>query len=262
MCCEPRRVLLRQRTALVDRLLGNAQHPRPPQTPRPRTTSTPLGPRVRPPRSQAGRIDSTCGPHILRSRATQRFCSIPASALTSTKARPQSRRPHQPYSPRLLAPPRNDQRDLGHLQLVGSPRSQRDVLCRSSASKALLDECFRVAGRTTWYLEPDEIRPDLDRFLAYYNLERSHQGYRLKGRTPAQALREALGITDRRRSWRRRRKLRRPRRRNHRRAGCRMATVLEHPDQARRRCDSDRLLAPPNESSSHSDSTCELLPSS
>lgn len=40
---------------------------------------------------------------------------------------------------------------------------------------------------------PEEIQRDLDRFLAYYNLERSHQGYRLKGRTPAQALREALG---------------------------------------------------------------------
>jgi hypothetical protein len=34
------------------------------------------------------------------------------------------------------------------------------------------------------------------RFLEYYNLERSHQGYRLKGRTPAQAPREALGIDD------------------------------------------------------------------
>ena len=44
-----------------------------------------------------------------------------------------------------------------------------------------------------WYLEPDEIQRDLDRFLEYYNLERSHQGCRLKGRTPAQALRDALG---------------------------------------------------------------------
>jgi hypothetical protein len=32
----------------------------------------------------------------------------------------------------------------------------------------LLDECFRVAGRTTWYLEPAEIQRDLDRFLEYY----------------------------------------------------------------------------------------------
>jgi len=34
------------------------------------------------------------------------------------------------------------------------------------------------------------------RFLAYYKLRRSHQGYRLAGRTPAQVLQEALGITE------------------------------------------------------------------
>ena len=61
-------------------------------------------------------------------------------------------------------------------------------------NRSLLGECFRVAGRTTWYLEPAEIQRDPGRFLAYYNLERSHQGNRLKGRTPTQALREALGI--------------------------------------------------------------------
>ncbi len=60
-------------------------------------------------------------------------------------------------------------------------------------NRTLLDECFRVQGRQTWYIEPDEIQRDLDKFLRYYNLERSHQGYRLNGRTPAQALREALG---------------------------------------------------------------------
>lgn len=63
-------------------------------------------------------------------------------------------------------------------------------------NRTLLDECFRVEGRQTWYLSPEEIQRDLDRFLAYYNLERSHQGYRLRGRTPAQALREALGIEE------------------------------------------------------------------
>ncbi len=31
-------------------------------------------------------------------------------------------------------------------------------------------------------------------FLEHYNLRRSHQGYRLGGRTPAQALCEALAI--------------------------------------------------------------------
>jgi len=63
-------------------------------------------------------------------------------------------------------------------------------------NRTLLDECFRVYGRTTWYIEPHEIQRALDRFLKFYNLDRSHRGYRLKGRTPAQALREALGVED------------------------------------------------------------------
>ena len=63
-------------------------------------------------------------------------------------------------------------------------------------NQALLDGCFRVAGRTTWYLQPDEIQRDLDAFLDQYNLRRSHRGYRLGGRTPAQALQEALGVTE------------------------------------------------------------------
>ena len=60
-------------------------------------------------------------------------------------------------------------------------------------NRALLAECFRVEGRKTWYEEPAEIQRDLDRFLRHYNLDRSHQGYRLRGKTPAQASREALG---------------------------------------------------------------------
>ena len=31
-------------------------------------------------------------------------------------------------------------------------------------NRALLDECFRVPGRRTWYIEPEEIRRDLDRY--------------------------------------------------------------------------------------------------
>ncbi len=73
---------------------------------------------------------------------------------------------------------------------VRSPRTNGFV---ERMNRTLLDECFRVAGRTTWYVRPEEIQRDLDTFLTFYNLKRSHQGYRLKGRTPAQALREALG---------------------------------------------------------------------
>ena len=74
---------------------------------------------------------------------------------------------------------------------VRSPRTNGFV---ERMNRTLLDECFRIQGRETWYIEPAEIQRDLDAFLRFYNLERSHQGYRLKGRTPAQALREALNI--------------------------------------------------------------------
>jgi transposase InsO family protein len=76
---------------------------------------------------------------------------------------------------------------------IRSPRTNGFV---ERMNRTLLDECFRVAGRTTWYTDVAEIQRDLDVFLDYYNLRRSHQGYRLNGRTPAQALREALGIDD------------------------------------------------------------------
>jgi transposase InsO family protein len=44
-------------------------------------------------------------------------------------------------------------------------------------NRTLLDECFRVGGRQTWYVSIEEIQRDVDRFLRYYNLQRSHQGY-------------------------------------------------------------------------------------
>ena len=53
-----------------------------------------------------------------------------------------------------------------------------------------------MASRPTRYLEPAEIQCDLDRFLEYYEVQRSHQGYRLAGDTPALALQEALGLTE------------------------------------------------------------------
>lgn len=74
---------------------------------------------------------------------------------------------------------------------IATPRTNGFV---ERMNRTLLDECFRVAGRQIWYITPSEIQRDLDAFLRYYNLERSHQGYRLRGRTPAQALREALAI--------------------------------------------------------------------
>lgn len=76
---------------------------------------------------------------------------------------------------------------------VRTPRTNGFV---ERMNRTLLDECFRVAGRQTWYVDIAEIQRDLDTFLHYYNVDRSHQGYRLQGRTPAQALRDAFGRDD------------------------------------------------------------------
>lgn len=95
---------------------------------------------------------------------------------------------HHPYD-LLLA-----MHDIEHRTTqVRSPRTNGFV---ERMNRTLLDECFRVAGRTTWYIGIEEIQRDLDTFITYYNLKRSHQGYRLQGRTPAQALREALEIDE------------------------------------------------------------------
>ena len=76
---------------------------------------------------------------------------------------------------------------------IRSPRTNGFV---ERMSRTLLEECLRVAGCTTWYKRLEEIQADLDRFLAYYNLQRCHPGYRLWGKSPAQDLRETLAIEE------------------------------------------------------------------
>lgn len=63
-------------------------------------------------------------------------------------------------------------------------------------NRALLKECFGPTGGASGYTNTSEIQRDLDTSVEKYNLERSHQGYWLSGRTPAQALCEALGVSD------------------------------------------------------------------
>ncbi|HKV46018.1 MAG TPA: hypothetical protein VJT32_15310 [bacterium] len=48
-----------------------------------------------------------------------------------------------------------------------------------------LTELWRVAFRRTYYQSIAQLEHDLQAYLRFYNRDRPHQGYRLKGRTPA-----------------------------------------------------------------------------
>jgi hypothetical protein len=49
----------------------------------------------------------------------------------------------------------------------------------------ILAELWRVAFRRTYYRSTAQLEQDLQAYLRFYNRDRSHQGYRLRGRTPA-----------------------------------------------------------------------------
>lgn len=58
--------------------------------------------------------------------------------------------------------------------------------------RTLLDEHFRVAGRTNFYETVDEMEIDFQVYLKFYNNERSHQGRNMNGRTPYQVFQEGI----------------------------------------------------------------------
>lgn len=49
----------------------------------------------------------------------------------------------------------------------------------------ILTELWRVAFRRTFYTDVPTMQHDLDRYLLHYNTDRPHQGYRLRGKRPA-----------------------------------------------------------------------------
>lgn len=111
---------------------------------------------------------------------------VPVQAVLTDNGREFCGRPEQHPYQLLLA-----LHDIEHRTTkVRSPRTNGFV---ERMNRTLLDEHFRIKGREKWYERVEEIQADLDEFLDFYNRKRSHQGYRLKGRTPTQALKEALG---------------------------------------------------------------------
>lgn len=58
--------------------------------------------------------------------------------------------------------------------------------------RTVQEEFFAVAFRKNLYESVDQLQADLDRYLDFYNRERSHNGYRTQGRTPFQAFLDGL----------------------------------------------------------------------
>lgn len=59
-------------------------------------------------------------------------------------------------------------------------------------NRTVLDEFFRTAFRTTLYESVEALQADLDVWLTYYNTERTHQGYRNRGKRPIDTIKEYL----------------------------------------------------------------------
>lgn len=58
--------------------------------------------------------------------------------------------------------------------------------------RTVLDEHFRIKGRTTWYETVEQMQKDLDLYLDLYNTKRAHQGRGMNGKTPHTAFLEGL----------------------------------------------------------------------
>jgi hypothetical protein len=48
----------------------------------------------------------------------------------------------------------------------------------------ILTECWRVVFRQGYFTRLEQLERALQRYLRFYNEERTHRGYRLQGRTP------------------------------------------------------------------------------
>ena len=58
--------------------------------------------------------------------------------------------------------------------------------------KTILHEHWRIAFRRQYFTGRRSLQRTLDRFLEFYNHERTHRGYRLNGRMPATVFKGAV----------------------------------------------------------------------
>lgn len=58
--------------------------------------------------------------------------------------------------------------------------------------RTVLDEFFRLTFRTKFYESVEALQSDLDAWLVEYNTQRTHQGYRNRGRRPLDVIRDYI----------------------------------------------------------------------
>jgi len=66
------------------------------------------------------------------------------------------------------------------------PRTPRTNGFVERLNRTILEEFYELAFRKKIYNNIGELQTDLNKFLHYYNFKRTHQGYRLNGKTPSE----------------------------------------------------------------------------
>jgi transposase InsO family protein len=66
------------------------------------------------------------------------------------------------------------------------PRTPKSNGIVERFNRTLLEEFYQIAMLKTVYTSLGQLQDDLDRFIDYYNFQRTNQGYRLKGKIPYQ----------------------------------------------------------------------------
>ncbi len=72
---------------------------------------------------------------------------------------------------------------------IGSPET--NGFCERF-HRTVKEEFYAVAFRKVFYESLEQLQRDLDGYVAFYNRERAHQGYRTQGRTPYQAFSDGV----------------------------------------------------------------------
>jgi len=70
---------------------------------------------------------------------------------------------------------------MSHQHKVGDPQTNDYV---ERFNRTVLDEFFRSAFRYKFYESVEGLHEGLDKWLACYNTDRLHQGYRNQGQDP------------------------------------------------------------------------------